>query len=145
MCTGTIAKALGKRPGVDKVAVSLTHEQALIEYDPSVARAADLLQTLKDIGYTVLVAADGASGLKILDSKTRIDLLVSDVGLPGGINGRQLADAARQRRLDLKVLFITGYSEVFTAGSGLLDEDMQVIMKPFSLTAFADKVQGMVG
>ncbi len=53
LCTGTIEKALGKRPGVDKVAVSLTHEQALIEYDPSVARAEDLLQTLKDIGYTV--------------------------------------------------------------------------------------------
>ena len=53
LCTGTIEKALGKRPGVDKVAVSLTHEQALIEYDPNVARAEDLLQTLKDIGYTV--------------------------------------------------------------------------------------------
>jgi len=53
LCTGTIEKALGKRPGVDKVAVSLTHEQALIEYDPKVARAEDLLQTLKDIGYTV--------------------------------------------------------------------------------------------
>src|SRR5258708_21117506 len=53
LCTGTIEKALGKRPGVDKVSVSLTHEQALIEYNPSVARAQDLLQTLKDIGYTV--------------------------------------------------------------------------------------------
>ena len=53
LCTGTIEKALGKRPGVDKVAVSLTHEQALIEYDPGVARAEDLLQILKDIGYTV--------------------------------------------------------------------------------------------
>ena len=53
LCTGTIEKALGRRPGVDKVAVSLTHEQALIEYDPSVAHAEDLLQTLKDIGYTV--------------------------------------------------------------------------------------------
>src|SRR5919109_3895839 len=53
LCTGTIEKALGKRPGVDKVAVSLTHEQALIEYDPRVTRAEDLLQTLKDIGYTV--------------------------------------------------------------------------------------------
>src|SRR5947208_1544844 len=53
LCTGTIEKALGKRPGVDKVAVSLTHEQALIEYDPSVTRAEDLLQTLKAIGYTV--------------------------------------------------------------------------------------------
>lgn len=53
LCTGTIEKALGRRPGVDKVAVSLTHEQALIEYDPSVARAEDLLQILKDIGYTI--------------------------------------------------------------------------------------------
>src|SRR5438093_7746748 len=53
LCTGTIEKALGRRPGVDKVAVSLTHEQALIEFDPSVAQTEDLLQTLKDIGYTV--------------------------------------------------------------------------------------------
>lgn len=53
LCTGTIEKALGRRPGVDKVAVSLTHEQALIEYDPAVTRAEDLLQTLKDIGYTI--------------------------------------------------------------------------------------------
>jgi cation transport ATPase len=53
LCTGTIEKSLGRRPGVDKVAVSLTHEQALIEYDPSVTRPEDLLQTLKDIGYTV--------------------------------------------------------------------------------------------
>src|SRR3989442_6552369 len=53
LCTGTIEKALGKRPGVDKVSVSLTHEQALIEYDPRVARAEDLLRVLKDIGYTV--------------------------------------------------------------------------------------------
>ncbi len=53
LCTGTIEKALGRRPGVDKVAVSLTHEQALIEYDPSVAHAEELLQTLKDIGYTI--------------------------------------------------------------------------------------------
>src|ERR671934_1707123 len=53
LCTGTIEKALGRRPGVDKVAVSLTHEQALIEYDPGVARAEDLLKTLKQIGYTV--------------------------------------------------------------------------------------------
>src|SRR5919201_7110828 len=53
LCTGTIEKALGRRPGVDKVAVSLTHEQALIEYDPSVTRAEHLLQALKDIGYTI--------------------------------------------------------------------------------------------
>ena len=53
LCTGTIEKALGRRAGVDKVAVSLTHEQALIEYDPKIAQAEELLQTLKDIGYTI--------------------------------------------------------------------------------------------
>ncbi|CAN5797507.1 hypothetical protein BH20ACI3_BH20ACI3_06420 [soil metagenome] len=53
LCTGTIEKALGRQSGVDRVSVSLTHEQALIEYDPKVARAEDLLQTLKDIGYTI--------------------------------------------------------------------------------------------
>ena len=53
LCTGTIEKALGRQPGVDKVAVSLTHEQALIEYDPRLARPEDLLETLKDIGYTI--------------------------------------------------------------------------------------------
>jgi FixJ family two-component response regulator len=66
------------------------------------------------------------------------------VGLPGGINGRQLADAARQRRVDLKVLFITGYAEGSIAGGGLLDGGMQVMTKPFSLTAFANKVQDIV-
>jgi P-type Cu+ transporter len=53
LCTGTIEKALGRMPGVDKVAVSLTHEQALVEYDPAVARPDELLQTLRDIGYTI--------------------------------------------------------------------------------------------
>src|SRR5258708_35360635 len=53
LCTGTIEKALGRLPGVDKVAVSLTHEQALVEYDPAVARPEQLLQTLRDIGYTL--------------------------------------------------------------------------------------------
>ncbi len=53
LCTGTIEKALGRMPGVDKVAVSLTHEQALVEYDPAIARPENLLQTLRDIGYTI--------------------------------------------------------------------------------------------
>jgi CheY-like chemotaxis protein len=104
-----------------------------------------VVDLLEDIGFTVLSADDGASGLNIVDSATQIDLLVSDVGLPGGINGRQLADAARQRRLGLKVLFITGYSQDSTLGGGLLDEGMEVMTKPFSLTAFANKVQSIIG
>ncbi len=114
----------------------------VVEDEPDLRRV--VVDLLEDIGYTVLAADDGIAGLRIVDSKTRIDLLVSDVGLPGGINGRQLADAARQRRLDLKVLFITGYSEGSKIGSGLLEDGMQVLTKPFSLTAFASKVQGII-
>jgi signal transduction histidine kinase/CheY-like chemotaxis protein len=103
-----------------------------------------VVDLLEDIGYTVLVAEDGATGLAIVDSQARIDLLVSDVGLPGNISGRQLADSALQRRSDLSVLFITGYAEGATAGSDLLDEGRQVMTKPFSLTAFASTVHGII-
>ncbi|MGD0104805.1 MAG: ATP-binding protein [Rhodopila sp.] len=103
-----------------------------------------VVDLLEDIGYTVLAAADGASGLNIVDSRTQIDLLISDMGLPGGINGRQLAEAARQKRFDLKVLFITGYSEYSPAGSDLLGEGIQVMTKPFQLDVFASKVEAII-
>ncbi len=70
-------------------------------------------------GYRTLEAVDGPSGLRILRSGARIDLLVTDVGLPG-MNGRQLADQARETRPDLKVLFITGYAESVAIADGFL-------------------------
>ena len=76
-------------------------------------------------------ASDGPSGLRVLQSDARIDLLITDVGLPGGINGRQLADAARTTRPDLKVLFITGYAENAIIGNGQLAPGMRVLTKPF--------------
>jgi PAS domain S-box-containing protein len=103
-----------------------------------------IADVLSDLGYTVLEASDGSSGQKILEAGTVVDLLISDVGLPGGMNGRQLADAARQRRPDLKVLFITGYAEGAVVGNGLMDEGMQVMTKPFTLDALAARVQGII-
>ncbi len=70
-----------------------------------------VMEVLGELGYAAIEAADGASGLRVLLSDARVDLLVTDVGLPGGMNGRQMADAARINRPDLKVLFITGYAE----------------------------------
>jgi signal transduction histidine kinase/CheY-like chemotaxis protein len=104
-----------------------------------------VVDLLEDLGYVVLEAGDGAAGLTIVNSTAKIDLLVSDVGLPGGMNGRELADAARQRRPGLKVLFITGYSEGFLSGGGLVGEGIEVMTKPFLMSTFAKKVQDIVG
>jgi len=100
---------------------------------------------LTDLGYAVLEAESGRAGLIIADSGVRIDLLLTDVGLPGGMNGRQLADAARQRRPDLKVLFITGYADAMAVGNGHMEQGMQVMTKPFALETLAARVQGIIG
>jgi CheY-like chemotaxis protein len=102
-------------------------------------------RALTDLGYAVIEAPDGPAGLRVLESDHRVDLLVTDVGLPGGLNGRQVADAARERRSGLKVLFITGfaYSSALARGSAL-DPGMEIMTKPFTLDAFASKVGEMV-
>ncbi len=80
-----------------------------------------IADVLEELGYAIMEASDGPSGLRVLQSDVRIDLLITDVGLPNGINGRQVADAARQIRPNLKVLFITGYAENAVIGNGHLD------------------------
>lgn len=101
-------------------------------------------EVLGDAGYNVIEAPDGPSGLEILRSDRRIDLLISDVGLPGGMNGRQVADAARVSRPELKVLFITGYAENAAVGNGLLAPGMEVLTKPFVMGDLAAKVHDMI-
>ena len=87
---------------------------------------------------------DGPAGLKVLESGRRIDLLITDVGLPGGMNGRQLADAARRTRADLPVLFITGYAESAVVQHDHLDPGMAVLAKPFQIAALAERVRGLI-
>ena len=77
--------------------------------------------------------------------RSRIDLLVTDVGLPGGLNGRQLAEAARQRRPGLKVLFITGYAEDAVIGSGKLEPGMHVMATPFVMKTLAGRITAIIG
>ena len=101
-------------------------------------------EVLQELGYAAIEAADGPSGLKVLQSDTRIDLLVTDVGLPGGMNGRQMADAARVTRPDLNVLFITGFAENALVGNGLLGAGMQVMTKPFAMEALASRIKEMI-
>ncbi len=101
------------------------------------------VEELQDLGYSVIEAEDGASALKILNSALDISLLITDVGLPGGMNGRQLADAARVKRPELEVLFITGYAENAVLNHGHLDHGMHVMTKPFQLDVFAQRVKAL--
>ncbi len=101
-------------------------------------------EILRDCGYHVIEAADGPAALRVLQSDARIDLLVTDVGLPGGMNGRQVADAGRVARPTLKVLFITGYAENAVVGNGGLDARMEVLTKPFTLASLTTRVRQLV-
>jgi signal transduction histidine kinase/PAS domain-containing protein/ActR/RegA family two-component response regulator len=99
---------------------------------------------LDELGFTAIEASDSAAGLKVLQSDVRIDLLVTDVGLPGGMNGRQMADAGRVHRPHLKVLFITGYAENAAVGNGQLAPGMAVLTKPFPVETMAARIRSMI-
>ena len=114
----------------------------IVDDEPTVRML--VTDVLGDLGYTAIEAVDGAGGLKVLQSDARIDLLVTDVGLPGGLNGRQLADAARVTRPDLKVLFITGYAENALLTNGRLETGMAVLTKPFAVDILAARIRDLI-
>ncbi|MGF6162692.1 signal transduction histidine kinase [Pseudomonas sp. 2725] len=113
----------------------------IVEDDPAVRVLVSTV--LSDLGYAYVEACDGDSAVPILDSAQRIDLLISDVGLPG-MNGRQLAEIGRQLRPELRVLFITGYAEHAAVRGGFLDPGMQMITKPFTFDLLTAKVREMI-
>ena len=99
---------------------------------------------LGDLGYSIIEAADGPQGMDVLRSGARIDLLVTDVGLPGGMNGRQVADAGRRLRPGLKVLFITGYAEGAVLGDGHMETGMHVLTKPFVMEELGHRIRNII-
>ena len=114
----------------------------VVDNEPTVRML--VAEVLEDLGYTAIEAADGAAGLKVLQSDVRIDLLVTDVGLPGAMNGRQMADAARVGRPDLKVLFITSYVENALLSHGHLEPGMHVPTEPFAIDALASRIKDLI-
>jgi CheY-like chemotaxis protein len=103
-----------------------------------------IAEVLAELGYFTIEASDGPAGMRVLQSPARIDLLITDVGLPNGLNGRQVADAARELRPDLKVLFITGYAENAVIGHGNLERGMQVMSKPFDVDELASRIRDLI-
>jgi PAS domain S-box-containing protein len=114
----------------------------VVDDEPSVRML--VTEVLADLGFAAIEATDSAAGLKILQSDARIDLLITDVGLPGGMNGRQMAEAGLERRPGLQVLFITGYAENSLIGNGHLKPGMHVLTKPFAVEVLARRVKDLM-
>lgn len=97
----------------------------------------------KEMGYGVLEAADGAAALRILETRPEVRFMFTDVGLPGDYNGKELADEARRRRPYLRVLYTTGYARTDILRQGRLDENAQVVTKPFTFDELSTKVRAV--
>jgi len=103
-----------------------------------------VVEIAQELGYDVTEAMDGPGAMRLLQNGVAIDLLITDVGLPGGMNGRQVADAALSLLPDLKVLFITGYAENAVIGNGQLAPNMALVTKPFAMDALAKRIGDML-
>src|SRR5688572_19685136 len=103
-----------------------------------------VVDALEEMGFDCAEAGDGPEGLAILERAERLDLLITDVGLPGGLNGRQVADRARELRPDLKVLFITGYAENAALNHGHIGPGTRVLTKPFSVSELTSRIESLL-
>ena len=124
-------------------AFAQTGETILIVDDEPTVRML-LADVLSDLGYTLIEAVDSVAGLKVLRSDVHIDLLITDVGLPGGMNGRQMAEAGREVRPRLRTLFITGYAENAALGGDQLGPGMEVLTKPFKVDVLVARVRELM-
>jgi CheY-like chemotaxis protein len=118
-------------------------ETILVVEDDDDVRAYSV-EILRELGYRVVEAHDGPSALRLLERQTRVDLLFSDVILPGGMDGAEMARQALARQPELKVLFTTGYARDAIVHQGRLDRGVQLITKPFTYADLAQKVRDVL-
>ncbi|TRX76880.1 response regulator [Pseudomonas mangiferae] len=114
----------------------------VVEDEPAVREL--VVEVLHDLGCSTLEAVDGPSGLRIVESSQPLDLLITDIGLPG-LDGRRLVERTRALRPDLRILFMTGYAENATSASGFLEDGMDLLTKPFGLEDLAQKIRELLG
>jgi PAS domain S-box-containing protein len=127
----------------EAVARGSANETILVVEDDTDVRSYSC-DMLRDLGYNVLEAENGSAGLKLLDAHPDIKILFTDVGLPGGMNGRQLADEACRRKPGLRVLFTTGYARNAIVHDGRLDPGVELITKPYAQAALSAKLRDML-
>ena len=119
------------------------HETILLVEDQDNVRAF-AAETLRESGFKVLEAGEGMSALALLHKHARVDLLLTDVGLPGGLNGRQLAEQAREQRGDLRILFMTGYARDTLMQDGRLKSGVGLLRKPFTQAELVNRVRAVL-
>ena len=119
------------------------HETILVVEDDNDVRIYTT-DTLRELGYTVLEAANGQAALQVLDHHPEISVIFTDIGLPRGINGRRLAEEARNRRSHVKILFTTGYARNAIVHDGRLDPGVELLPKPFTQAALAEKLRDII-
>ena len=122
---------------------AIGNEMVLVVEDDEALRS-HTTEILRELGYRVIEASNGAAALKMIDAEPEIDLLFTDIVMPGGMNGRQLADEAMRRAPTLKVLFTTGYTRNAIVHHGRLDPGVQMISKPFSFSELSAKVRALL-
>jgi PAS domain S-box-containing protein len=121
-----------------------TEEEIILVVEDDEDVRANTTTMLRELGYGVIEAPDGPSALRIIEERPDIDLLFTDIGLPGGINGRQLADKARGHRPRLRVLFTSGYARNAIVHQGRLDPGVELLSKPFTMDRLSAKIRQML-
>jgi CheY-like chemotaxis protein len=130
-------------PASTLLALQSPGKVVLVVDDEAVVRML-VVEVLQDLGCVALECDDGISALPVLQSARPLDLLITDVGLPNGMNGRQLADAARKLRPGLSVLFITGYAENAVFNHGHVESGLDVLTKPFSIDELSKRIVSLL-
>ncbi len=135
-----VAEVIGAQPTTGEA-----QSETILVVEDNELLLSSVAAMLRDQGYRVLTAANGATALQVLGSEPEVHLLFTDVGLPGGLNGRQLGDEVKRLRPDLKILFTTGYTRNAIIHQGRLDRDIEWIGKPFTYAALVAKIQRVLG
>jgi PAS domain S-box-containing protein len=130
----------GEKPTVQRSASGET--VLVVDDEPSIRML--VVEVLEELGYLAIEARDGPTALKLLQSVPSVDLLITDLALPGGINGRELAERAHTLRSELRVLFITGYAENAVISNGQLQPGVQILHKPFAVQILANLIKSIL-
>jgi CheY-like chemotaxis protein len=139
---GEVPQPIPVRRGIEAPRAEEGETVLIVDDEPTVRML--VADTLVDMGYQAIEAGDAASGLRVLESDARVDLLITDVGLPGEMNGKEMADRARKNRPGLKIFFITGFAENAAVSNRNIGPGMHILSKPFAIDKLVARIKALL-